>query len=338
MWREYPFLVPFLRILLFLRISKNLSLYNLTVAITSSRRAHELAHIVESFGGIPYIVPTIGIMDAGTSKNEIEKFVNTVLNTSLDFFIFMTGPSIHYLFRIASNLNTKDELVTAIRKSIVISRSDKPSAVLRTLGIRTDLLPNDNTAKGILDMLKVKDMKQKRIAIIGNASGSKNLKTELESQGSSVLELPLFTYSSYLDETADTILKEMGYRHEKPKIKSISKLIKDVLNGAVHAITFTSPPSVLQLLKVADTEKNLPLLLSTLNEKVIVVSVGPSTTESLERNCISVDVMPKVHKMGPMVSALADYISYYIHKQDQKTKLARVLKNVNLLGSNYGHN
>ena len=129
----------------------------------------------------------------------------------------------------------------------------------------------------------------------------------------------------------------MGYLHEKPKIKSISKLIKDILNGKVHVLTFTSPPSVLPLLKVADEEKNLPLLLSKLNESVVVVSVGPSTTESLEQNHISVDVMPKVHKMGPMVSALADYITYCMCNQDQETKLTRVLKNVNvnLQGDNH---
>jgi uroporphyrinogen-III synthase len=224
----------------------------------------------------------------------------------------------------------REELAVAVRKSIVISRSDKPSAVLRTLGIKSDLLPKENTTTGILEMLKEKCMKQKRVAIIGNASGSKNLKNGLESKGSTVLELPLFSYSSYLDETVDNVLREMGYLHEKPKIKSISKLIKDILNGKVHVITFTSPPSVLPLLKVADEEKNLPLLLSTLNESVVVVSVGPSTTDSLEQNHISVDVMPKVHKMGPMVCALADHIRFCTYNPDQKTKLTRVLKNVNV--------
>lgn len=315
-----------------------MSLSNLTVAITSSRRAHELAHIVKIHGGDPYIVPTIGIVDTGTSRDEIKKFIKTAINNPLDFFIFMTGPSIHYLFKIASNLNMRDELAMEVRKAIVISRSDKPSSVLRTLGIKSDLLPKENTTMGILEMLKEKDMKQKRVAIIGNASGSKNLKNGLESKGSTVLELPLFSYSSYLDETADHILTEMGYLHVKPKIKSVSKLIKDILNGKVHVITFTSPPSISPLLKVADEEKNLPLLLSTLNESIVVVSVGPSTTESLEQNHISVDVMPKVHKMGPMVCALVDYITYCISNPDQKTKLTRVLKNVNvnLQGHNHG--
>jgi len=38
-----------------------MSLSGITVAITSSRRASELASLVRKFGGVPYIAPTIGI-------------------------------------------------------------------------------------------------------------------------------------------------------------------------------------------------------------------------------------------------------------------------------------
>ena len=36
-------------------------LRGLTVAITGSRRASELAHLVLTFGGVPYVAPTVGI-------------------------------------------------------------------------------------------------------------------------------------------------------------------------------------------------------------------------------------------------------------------------------------
>ena len=42
----------------------------------------------------------------------------------------MTGPSVHYFFRIASNLGVKEELISVIRGSTVVSRSDKPSHVI----------------------------------------------------------------------------------------------------------------------------------------------------------------------------------------------------------------
>lgn len=307
-----------------------MSLSNLTVAITSSRRGTELSHIVKNFGGVPYLVPTIGIIDAGISLKEIELFLNIVIHHPVEYFVFMTGPSIHYLFRIASNLKVKDELIKAVRGSTVISRGNKPSYILRGLGIQTDLVPDESTARGILKMLKSRDIKGKRIAVISNGNGSKSFKTELESEGSKIFELQLYSYSLLLDETADNILKDMGYRHLKPKFESISKLIEDVMNGAVHAITFTSPPSVFELFRVSAMHKNILGLRSALNEKVIVVSVGPSTTEALAQNAIRVDIMPEIYKMGPMVKALADYVSLYRTKSEVTPKLSRVLKNLSM--------
>lgn len=50
----------------------------LTVAITSSRRAGELARIVENLGGKPYIAPTIGIeADLKTQKKTYLNFWTT---------------------------------------------------------------------------------------------------------------------------------------------------------------------------------------------------------------------------------------------------------------------
>ena len=101
----------------------------------------------------------------------------------------------------------------------------------------------------------------------------------------------------------------MGYKYIKPKIETILKLIDDAASGLIDVITFTSPPSVLELMKIADIHNHRESLLSSLNQRVIVTSVGPSTTESLNRNGITVDVMPSVYKMGPMVKALSDYVS-----------------------------
>jgi uroporphyrinogen-III synthase len=302
------------------------SLSNLTVAVTGSRRGTELAHLIKAFGGIPYIVPTIGITDAQPMPHEVNIFINSILREKVDYFVFMTGPSIHYFFRIASNLGVKEELITVIRESTVISRSDKPSYILRTFGISTDLFPDESTEKGILKLLKSRDMKDKKIAIIWHGTSNRTFKMELESEGSTILELSSYSYSLSLDETADTILKQMGYKYLRPKIESILKLFNDIAGGLVHVITFTSPPSVLELMKVADIHNYRQSLLSSLNENVIVTSVGPSTTESLNRNGITVDVMPTVYKMGPMVKALSDYVSLHTKKSQQTPKLGKLMK------------
>jgi uroporphyrinogen-III synthase len=52
-----------------------------------------------------------------------------------------------------------------------------------------------------------------------------------------------------------------------------------------------------------------------LDENIIVVAVGPSTREALEKNGVRADVMPEVYKMGPMVKSLMSYL-----EQDGKNR------------------
>jgi uroporphyrinogen-III synthase len=306
-------------------------LNNLTVAITSSRRGVELSHIVKSFGGVPYLTPTVGIVDAGISLKEIEIFINNVLSQPVEYFIFMTGLSVQYLFRAASALKLKNELIERIRKSMVISRGNKPSLMLRSLGILNNVESGPSTAQEILNVLKSRDVRGKCIAVVNNGNGNEIFKEQLELQGSKIYDLRLYSYSSLLDRTADNVLKEMGYKqHAKPRIQATSKLIMDIINGSVHAITFTSPPSVYGLFKVSDTDNNTFGLTMALNEHVIVASVGPTTSEALRRHGVGVDVMPRINKMGPMVKALSDYISSPMNNIQVDSKAGRILKNLNM--------
>jgi uroporphyrinogen-III synthase len=101
-------------------------------------------------------------------------------------------------------------------------------------------------------------------------------------------------------------------------------LVFDVAGGGrSDVLTVRSPPSVLELMKIAEIHNYRDSLVSSLNQRVIVTSVGPSTTESLNRNGITVDVMPSVYKMGPMVKALSDYVSL---QEQQNPKLGKLMK------------
>ena len=75
-----------------------MSLHGITVAVTSSRRASELADIVRKFGGIPYIAPTIGIKNNSQLDSECNHFIETISNDSMHFFMFMTGVGVFNLF------------------------------------------------------------------------------------------------------------------------------------------------------------------------------------------------------------------------------------------------
>jgi uroporphyrinogen-III synthase len=288
-----------------------MSLRGLTIAITGSRRASELAKIVENLGGKPYIAPTIGIEANLDKPNEaIMEFINKLVKQEADYVIFMTGPGVFSLIELARSIGMEAALLASLRKVTIVARSAKPQMILRRFGIKVDLIPQENTLKGILDLLKDKDITGKTIAILWHGEEeSKKIKEELYKAGiSNIIEASSYRYSFETQKDGASILRSMGFQFLAPDENNVVKLIEDVISGNIDVITFTSPPSVRDLFKIANIHHMSRSLKDSLNENVIVAAVGPSTREALEENGCYVDVMPQIFKMGPMVKSVCDYI------------------------------
>jgi uroporphyrinogen-III synthase len=298
-----------------------MSLTNFTIAVTGSRRAHELAHIIRSFGGRPYIAPTIGIEITESSVEQGKQFIMKILREKPDYIVFMTGPGVYSLMNIAKESGIQDLLITALHNTLIVCRSDKPKIVLSHFKLKTNLIPRkENTARGILRLLQNYDLQDKKIAIFWHGSYSRELRDELQKSGANVFESFIYTYSSKLDTAGALILEKMGFKYESPVESIVVKLIEDMNSGMIDVITFTSPPSAKELFRIA-TKHDLEMSLKkSLNSEIIVAVVGPSTRRALEENNVKVDVMPEIYKMGPMISALSDFFKYSGYKTNLKLK------------------
>ena len=288
-----------------------MSLHGITVAITSSRRASELANLVRKFGGIPYVAATIGIKNNRPLNSECNQFIETISNQKMHFFVFMTGVGVFNLFQNIQKSHKLNIVNEKFGSTIVIARSNKPKMELGKFGIKTNFIPNINTIEGILDLLKNFDVKNKNIGILWHGDSSNSFKRKLESQGANVFDFSSYSYSTNLEQKNGTILKEMGYDFVAPNEEKIEKLIDDIINGTVDSITFTSPPAVKEFFELAKRRNKFNSLKDKLNKDVLVVSVGPSTSNMLEQSHVVVDVTPNNYRMGPMIKELADYVSSY---------------------------
>lgn len=285
-----------------------MSLRGITVAITSSRRAFELASIVQKFGGVPYIAPTIGITSNVPLISECDRFIETINQKKMHFFIFMTGIAVFNLFQNVEKLHRLDNVVEKLRDTVVIARSNKPATELRKFGISTNYVPVMNTLEGVYDMIIKFEVKNKNIGVLWHGDTSNSFKSRLESLGSKVFEFSSYSYSINLEENNAIMLKEMGYNYLAPSEDKIRKLLEDIMEGAIDAITFTSPPAVYELFEFAKRNDKLDSLRDRLNRNTLVVSVGPSTSKMLEKFQIEADVMPSTYRMGAMVKELSDFI------------------------------
>jgi uroporphyrinogen-III synthase len=290
-----------------------LSLTGLRIAITGSRRAPELAHLVKNFGGIPHFAPTIAIEAKQGIPNEIENFITRIIEGSIDYVIFMTGPGVYLFMLAARNLGLENKLVEALNQIIIISRSFKPKYALAKHGVQTDIVPEENTSEGIARVLSNYDLQNKKIAILCHGSYPVGLKEQLKTAGAQVIEYSIYKYSLELNENGAKILKSMGFEYKTPEEQKVIELIEEINNGLIDAITFTSPPAVHGLFNIAEVHHMKESLQSSLNNYMIIVAVGPSTKKALEQYSVKVDVIPKVYKIGPMIKALSDYFDQTRH-------------------------
>lgn len=283
----------------------------MTVAITASRRASELAHIVESFGGKPYLAPTIGIeADLKKPKEDVLQFLNKVTKGDINYVIFMTAPGVFSLISIAKILGLEEKLVQSLAHVTIVARSLKPKMALKKYGVEINLIPEENTAEGVSRLLLDMGVVGKKIAILWYGDFPRQLRDNLYKAGAeSVIEASTYKYSLELKEEGASILKSMGYDYIAPNEKKVTHLIHDIIAGKIDSITFTSPPSARDLVKIAKVNDLSEALKNLLNANVVVAAVGPSTKSALEENGIKVHVMPQIFKMGPMIKALDEYVS-----------------------------
>lgn len=298
-----------------------MSLSNLKIAVTASRRAGELAQVIRSLGGRPYIAPTTGIKREESTVLDVSRFIELAKDNTPDFVVFMTGPSVYSLFDLSSELGKKESLINILKNTILVARSPKAQMSLFNFGLRPILIPNlDYTAAGVLQLFESMGVTAKKIAIIWHGTSSRHLVDGLERMRNSIIEVFVYRYSETSDLNATRILERMGFKSFLSDDTQVTNLVRDINLGNIDAITFTSPPSVRGLLNFAKRRKLWDTLQASLNSSTIVVAVGPSTASELNKYGVAVDVVPQVFKMKPMIDALA----LYIQKNPANEKVRRV--------------
>lgn len=290
------------------------------MVITGSRRAAEQSALVANFGGTPYVVPTVGI-SMPRDDSEIESFLRRLTGAggggAADYAVFMTTTGVRATMLAAERLGLKKEVVDALNspRIAVVARSSKPRAELARSGIKVDASPprEEATAKGILGLLQTRGLEGKSVAVLWHGSADEDLKEGLVASGCrEIFECLTYHYSTVLEREGAEILGSIGFRYKAPDEQSVVQLVHEIVEGTrrIDAVTFTSPPAATSLFQVAAEHGLEEPLRQALERRtdIVVVAVGPSTSNELQALGVRVDVVPEVSAMGAMMSALADHV------------------------------
>jgi len=282
----------------------------LRVLALESRRAAELAQLISTYGGEPVVAPAMRELPLD-SNTEALSFAEALLAGQFDIVIFLTGVGTRAVLRVAETKHPREALIAALRRVKVVPRGPKPIAVLRELGITPALMvPEPNTWRELLEAL---DEAQKslpefhlrgaRVALQEYGVSNHELIRGLTGRGAMVTRVPVYQW----------VLPE--------DLAPLRSAVRELAAGKIAAVLFTTAVQVTHLFQVA-AEMNLeePMLQGL--RRAIVASIGPTTSEELQRRGIPADLEPSHPKMGFLVKETADRAAALLARKRQGSAFA----------------
>lgn len=265
-------------------------LAGLRVLALESRRAVEMAKLIETYGGKPMVVPSMREIPL-ESNTEALAFARELIAGGFDMVIFLTGGGTRTLARVAEKAYPVDEFRNALNKVMVVARGPKPVAALKEIGVAAALVaPEPNTWKDLLGMLDERaasfPLRGKRVAVQEYGSTNPELLEGLAVRGAKVTRVPVYQW---------VLPEDTG---------PLRAAVEAVASDEVDVALFTTSVQVSHLLRIAQEMKQERELRAGF-ARMAVGSIGPVTSGELRDHGLTVDFEPEHPKMGFLVNEAA---------------------------------
>ena len=262
----------------------------LEVVAFESRRAKEMATLISNHGGVPLVVAAV--RETPLEDNPAAfTFAEKLFAGQLDALICMTGVGTRTLVDVLARRYPREKILHGLSQVSVVARGPKPVKVLRELHVPiTITVPEPNTWREILQELDESPrgftVKGSRIAVQEYGVPNEAFLQELRERGAEVLRVPVYRWA---------LPEDLG---------PLQKALEAIAEGRARVLLFTNSAQVYHLIQVASDGGLKERLLQALR-RCLVCSVGPTCSEALVANGISVDLEPEHPKMGSLVHEAA---------------------------------
>jgi uroporphyrinogen-III synthase len=263
----------------------------LRVLALESRRAPEIATLIRNSGGEPLVAPALREVPLD-SNAEALAFDESLRRGNVDVVIFLTGVGTRALVSVVEQTGSRESFLTALRRTKVVVRGPKPMAALRELDVPVWLaVPEPNTWRELLAALDAKASEQPlagaRVAVQEYGASNADLLDGLRTRGAQVTRVPVYRWALPED------------------IEPLKAAVNAVARGEVDVVMFTTSMQVVHLLQVA-RDMNLQASVLKSLTRMVIASIGPTTSEELQRHGLAADLEPSHPRMGFLVREAAE--------------------------------
>lgn len=283
----------------------------LRVLALESRRAAEIAKLISTYGGQAMVAPSMREVPLESNKEALA-FAAALLAGEFDVVIFLTGVGARALLGVVETVHKRDEYVAALQRVKVVARGPKPVAALREIGITpTITAPEPNTWHELLRALddagkasQGLDLQGARVAVQEYGVSNPELLGGLRERGAIVTRVPVYQWALPHD------------------VAPLRAAITAIAEGSVDVALFTTAVQAVHLFQVA-AEVKLEEAVRNGLRRAVVASIGPTTSEELQRRGIRADLEPSHPKMGFLVKEASEQAAELLRRKKQGTASAR---------------
>lgn len=263
----------------------------LTVGVTASRRAEQLAGALRRAGATPVLGSTVG-GDVPEPDPDLAATTDRILAKKPEWLVATTGMGMKLWIEAAERTGRVEGLRALAEGTRTIARGNKAVAGLRDLDVDPEWVSEVQTDADVVRWLAERAEPGDVVAVQLHGSPTDHPYGELPSDVELVTITP---YRSVLpDDTGPA-----------------QALIRAVLAGEIDVMTFTSPGAARGLFGVADEMDDVApgALEAALDGPVAVAAIGPVTGGTLAHHGATVRIQPDRYRTGDLVRAIEAWVT-----------------------------
>lgn len=275
------------------------SFHGLRVLSLESRRATEVAKLIRTYGGEPFVVPSMREV-ALESNTQALDFSDQLIAGKFDLVIFFTGVGVRALLDIVATRHPVEDFLKALRAVKIAARGPKPVAALREVRVPVAITAAEPaTWHELMTAMEAafgESMGELRVAVQEYGASNPEFLAELTLKCAEVTKVPVYQWA---------LPEDVG---------PLRECVLGIASGSVDVILFMTAVQVIHLFQVAEQmgcEDDLRAGLAS----IVVVSIGPTTSEELAHYRVTPDFEPSRPKMGFIVNEAAQYAGKVLERK-----------------------
>lgn len=266
------------------------------IGVTSDRRSGDLIAGFERRGAQVVHAPALRIVP---HDQDAELIVQTqaLIADRPDLVLVTTGYGMRRWFEVADAAGLGHELSAVLDQARILARGPKALGAVRAAGFEADQLDpaadDAATTESLVDRIIDRQLLGHRVAVQQHGYTDERQLDRLRAVSVSVRTVT-------------------PYRWVAPAANPrLTKLIDQVIDRQVDALTFTSAPAVEATLGAAQATGRLDRLLDALRDGVVTAAVGPITAAPLIDHRVH-PILPDRYRLGALIRLVTEHLDTHL--------------------------